>query len=104
MSGLPSISHWSARKCFNSCAFVRSYFTAGIFLNIVLIYFWWHCIVAAVSRLSLVAVDEVDSLGEMWGTSHCSGFSHCGAWARGHTDSLAVTCRLECSGFSSCGA
>ena len=81
-----------------------------IFLKIYFIYFWLCWVFVAMHRLSIVAARGA-TLRCSVRASHCSGFSHCGAWALGEQASVVVACGLSrcCSWalerrLSSCGA
>ena len=76
-----------------------------------LIYFWPRWVFIAAHRLSLVAASG--GYSSLWcaGSSHCNGFSCCGAWALGARASVVVARRLSsCASralerrLSSCGA
>ena len=60
-------------------------------------YFWLFWVFVAVCRLSLIADSRGYSLLVGARTSHRSGFSSCGAWARGMGASVVVAHRLSCS-------
>ena len=75
---------------------ISSFFKINFFL--IFIYFWLHWVFITACGLSLVVVSGATLCCSVW-SSHCGGFSCCGARALGMWASVVVA-----RGLSSCGS